>query len=132
MAIPPGPQNIAILILSMAATTPTGAAIRPLRMLSVEAHINLIRTHTVDAERKPLRTEGGAHTFIEAAVVQRTAETGAGDVRRNAVLSVAVTGEDYCLQDIARPWMDCVEEQHMPYQQQASSVFADNVLPAIA
>jgi len=90
-------------------------------MLSVEVRINPIRTHMVGAERKPLRTEGGVHTFIEA-VVQRTAETGAGDVSRDAVLLIAVTGEDYCLQGIAGSWMDCVGEQHMPFPQRASRV----------
>lgn len=119
MAIPRGPWNIAILILSMEVPAPTRAAIRPLRMLSVEVHINLIRTHIVDAERKLHRTEGGVHTFIEAVVAQRTAETGAGDVSRHAVLLVAVTGEDYCPQGIARPWTDCAEG-HMPCWQRAS------------
>src|ERR1700733_286790 len=107
MAIPPGLRNIAILILSMAVPTPTRATIRSLHMLSVEAHINLIRTHMVDAELKPLRTEGGVHTFIEAVVVQRTVETGAGDVRRHAVSSVAVTGKIIAYKTLAGSWTDC-------------------------
>jgi len=131
MAIPRGPWNIAILILSMAAPAPTRAAIWPPRMLSVEVHINLIRTHIVDAERKLHRTEGGVHTFIEAVVAQRTAETGAGDVSRHAVLLVAVTEEDYCPQGIARPWTDCAEG-HMPCWQRASRFNFLRVMPAIA